>query len=46
LTAKSSVLKEFVETKRVKVVSGVYSLKTGAVRWLETDEKKNGKPSR
>jgi carbonic anhydrase len=35
LTKRSEVIKEFVEHKRLQVVSGVYSLTTGKVEWLE-----------
>jgi len=35
LTKRSEVIKEFVEHKKVKVVSGVYSLATGKVEWLD-----------
>lgn len=35
LTKDSSILKEFVEAKRIKIVPAVYSLKTGEVEWLE-----------
>ena len=35
LTKHSEVLKEFVEHKKVRVVSGVYHLATGKVDWLD-----------
>jgi carbonic anhydrase len=35
LTERSDVLKEFVEHKRLRIVSGVYDLATGKVEWLE-----------
>ena len=35
LTKRSEVLKEFVEHKKVRIVSGVYSLETGKVEWLK-----------
>jgi carbonic anhydrase len=35
LTKRSEVMKEFVEHKKVRVASGVYSLATGKVEWLE-----------
>jgi carbonic anhydrase len=36
LTAKSDVIKEFVTSGRVRIVTGVYSLESGKVGWLET----------
>jgi carbonic anhydrase len=36
LIEKSKVLKEMAESKRVEIVSAVYSLSTGKVEWLET----------
>jgi carbonic anhydrase len=39
LTAKSDVLKDFVSSKRVRIASGVYSLETGKVSWLDADKK-------
>ena len=35
LAKRSEVIKELVEHKRVRIVSGVYSLETGKVTWLE-----------
>lgn len=35
LTKRSDVLKEFVEHKRLRIVTGVYSLESGKVEWLE-----------
>jgi carbonic anhydrase len=35
LTERSDVLKEFVEHKRLRIVSGVYDLATGKVEWLK-----------
>ena len=35
LTKDSSILKEFVESKRVKIVPAYFSFKTGEVEWLE-----------
>lgn len=35
LTKRSDVVKEFVDHKKVRIVSGVYSLATGKVEWLE-----------
>jgi len=35
LTKQSAILKDFVGSGRVKIVTGVYVLKTGAVEWLE-----------
>jgi len=49
LSAKSKVIKEFLDAKRVQLVAGVYSLSTGKVDWLEPPstkevggERKNG----
>jgi len=39
LTAKSPVIKEFVDSQRIKVAAGVYSLKTGKIDWLELSKK-------
>jgi len=38
LTKRSDVVKEFVEHKKVRIVSGVYSLATGKVEWLEGNQ--------
>lgn len=35
LTERSTVIKEFVQSDRVKIVPAVYSLATGKVEWLE-----------
>lgn len=35
LTKQSKVIKELVESGRVKIVTGIYSLKTGEVEWLK-----------
>ncbi|HEV2948189.1 MAG TPA: carbonic anhydrase [Gemmataceae bacterium] len=35
LTKRSDVVKEFVDHKKVRIVSGVYSLESGKVTWLE-----------
>jgi carbonic anhydrase len=35
ITEKSPVLKELAGTKRIQIVSGVYSLKTGEITWLQ-----------
>ncbi len=35
LTQKSEVVKEFVDHKKVRIVSGVYNLATGKVEWLD-----------
>jgi carbonic anhydrase len=35
LSRKSTVLKEFLASKRVGLAGGIYSLKTGKVNWLE-----------
>ncbi|MBY0526656.1 MAG: carbonic anhydrase [Gemmataceae bacterium] len=39
LTKDSSILKDFVSSKRVRIVPAVYSLKTGEVEWLELTDK-------
>jgi carbonic anhydrase len=39
LTSKSDVLKDFVSSKRVRIATGVYSLETGEVSWLDAPEK-------
>jgi carbonic anhydrase len=40
LTFKSTVLRDFATSGRVRIVAGVYSLKTGAVEWLELPQGK------
>jgi carbonic anhydrase len=40
LKQRSSTIKEFVATKRVQIVPGVYSLKSGKVEWLKTKAEK------
>jgi len=35
LAKRSEVIKDFVEHKRLRIVSGVYSLESGKVTWLE-----------
>jgi carbonic anhydrase len=35
LTKRSDVVKEFVDDKKVRIVTGVYSLESGKVTWLE-----------
>jgi carbonic anhydrase len=35
LMQESSVLKEFAESKRVRIVGGTYDLKSGKVKWLK-----------
>jgi carbonic anhydrase len=40
LTKRSEVLKDFVKHKKARIVSGVYSLETGKVEWLEVKEPK------
>jgi carbonic anhydrase len=40
LMRRSPALREFVEKRRVKVVSGVYTLTSGKVSWLEEGEEK------
>jgi len=35
LTKRSDVVKEFVDHKKVRIVSGVYSLESGKVTWLD-----------
>jgi carbonic anhydrase len=39
LTSKSDVLKDFVSSKRIRIATGVYSLETGKVTWLDAPEK-------
>jgi carbonic anhydrase len=34
LTRKSPLIEEFVESKRVQIAAGIYSLATGKVTWL------------
>jgi carbonic anhydrase len=41
LSKDSSVLKEFAATQRIRIVSGVYSLQSGKVEWLETSAPKS-----
>jgi carbonic anhydrase len=41
LTSKSDVLKDFVSSKRIRIATGVYSLETGKVNWLDAAEKDN-----
>jgi carbonic anhydrase len=41
LTSKSDVLKEFASSKRIRIATGVYSLETGKVTWLDAPEKDN-----
>jgi carbonic anhydrase len=38
LTKRSDVIKEFVEHKKVRIVTGVYSLESGKVTWLEGNQ--------
>jgi carbonic anhydrase len=40
LVKNSTMLKDFAASKRIRIVSAIYSLKTGEVAWLDTDEKK------
>ncbi|MGE3808897.1 MAG: carbonic anhydrase, partial [Gemmataceae bacterium] len=35
LTKDSAILKELAASKRIKIVGGIYDLKTGKVEWLE-----------
>jgi carbonic anhydrase len=35
LTEQSTIIKDFVKSGRVKIVTGVYSLKSGEVEWLK-----------
>jgi carbonic anhydrase len=42
LTYKSTVLKDFASSGRIRIVPGVYSLTTGEVSWLDLP-KRNGK---
>jgi carbonic anhydrase len=39
LTAKSTVIKEFADSQRIKIAAGVYSLKTGKIDWLDLSKK-------
>jgi carbonic anhydrase len=39
LTQQSTILKDFAASKRVQIAAGVYSLKSGAVEWLELPKK-------
>jgi len=41
LTRQSTLLKDFVDNKRVRLAAGTYSLKTGEVAWLDLSEKKD-----
>src|SRR5262249_44965969 len=40
LTEKSTVIKEMLQTKRVQIVAGTYSLTTGKVDWIEVPDAK------
>jgi carbonic anhydrase len=40
LTAESPLLKDFVASKRVQIVTGIYELESGKVRWEEEKKKK------
>jgi carbonic anhydrase len=40
LTRQSTILKDFAAAGRIKIVAGVYVLKTGAVEWLELPKAK------
>jgi len=39
LATKSDILKDFVANKRITIVTGIYSLESGKVNWLNTPEK-------
>jgi carbonic anhydrase len=39
LATKSEVLKDFAASKRIRIVTGVYSLESGKVNWLDAPEK-------
>ena len=39
LATKSDILKDFVASKRITIVTGIYSLESGKVNWLNTPEK-------
>jgi carbonic anhydrase len=39
LATKSDILKDFVASKRITIVTGIYSLESGKVNWLKTPEK-------
>jgi carbonic anhydrase len=40
LVTKSPVLKEFVQSKRLRIVAGIYSLQSGEVKWLDKSNAK------
>ena len=44
LSRKSALLKEFIESQRVGVAAGVYSLETGRIEWLDAATKPNRRP--
>jgi carbonic anhydrase len=44
LELRSKIIHEEVRHKKVSIVSGVYSLKTGKIEWLTTAEKKKASP--
>ena len=46
LAARSKVISEEVAHKKVAIVTGVYSLKTGSVEWLAAPAKKEPVPAK
>src|SRR5262249_24108030 len=40
LSKQSSIVRDFLATKRAQVVAGVYNIKTGAIEWLDLGEGK------
>ena len=46
MTEKSTVLKEFAGSQRIKIVAGVYSLSTGKVEWIDDSTKKDKQDSK
>jgi carbonic anhydrase len=43
LTRSSTVLKDFASSKRIQIVTGVYSLKSGEIGWVEPAKAKESK---
>ncbi|MFL5242990.1 MAG: carbonic anhydrase [Gemmataceae bacterium] len=41
LATRSEVLKDFASSNRIKIVTGIYSLSTGEVHWVEKPKKKS-----
>lgn len=40
LTKNSTIVSDFASSKRVRIVSAIFSIRTGEVTWLDADEKK------